>query len=109
MSDSKESLHFIILPLSFDEAHPLVARDLRGPALVFTREVVLHEGPDWAFDDGDGTSVGYVKERPVFVDSYTTSEELTCIYKYIQQKLARGEREEKEKRGQREGESTRDM
>ena len=83
MSDSKESLHFIILPLSFDEAHPLVARDLRGPALVFTREVVLHEGPDWAFDDGDGTSVGNVKERPVFVDSYTTAEELTCIYANI--------------------------
>ena len=83
MSDSKESLHFIILPLSFDEAHPLVAWDLRGPAFVFTREVVLHEGPDWAFDDGDGMSVGGVKERPVFVDSYTTAEELTCIYASI--------------------------
>ena len=80
MSDSKEALHFIILPLSFNETHPLVARDLRGPALIFMREVVLHEVPDWASDDGDGASVGDVEERPVFVDSYTTTEELTCMY-----------------------------
>jgi hypothetical protein len=93
--DSKEILHFIIGPLSFDEAQPLVAGHLRGPALVFTREMVPHEVPDGTSDDGDGVTTGDVEEGPVLVDSYTTTEELTCMYKDIQQKLIT-DNEEKE-------------
>ena len=78
VSDGEKVFHFVIIPHSFNEAHSLVARNLRGPALVLVREVVLHKVPDWASDDGDGMTLWDAEKTLIFVNLYTTAEELTC-------------------------------